>query len=125
MNRTLYFILGWCFFAIGAIGAVLPVLPTTPFMLLALWAFSRSSQRFHDWLYYHRFFGPPLQAWKQYRVIPRPAKIMSVTVMSLSGAYLIFFSNIHYGITIAAVLTMLYGMYFVLSKPSSQPDNKQ
>jgi len=126
MNRTLYFILGWCFFATGAIGAVLPVLPTTPFMLLALWAFSRSSQRFHDWLYNHRFFGPPLQAWQQYRIIPRSAKIMSVSVMFLSAGYLVFFSNIHYGFKIAAILPMLYGMFFILTKPSLPPgDNQQ
>jgi len=123
MNRTLYFILGWLFFVTGAIGAVLPVLPTTPFMLLALWAFSRSSQRFHDWLYYHRFFGPPLQAWQQYRVIPTSAKIMSVSVMLLSCTYLLFFSSIHYGFKIAAIVPMLYGMYFVLSKPSHRPDD--
>ena len=118
MNRTLYFILGWFFFMMGAVGAVLPVLPTTPFMLLALWAFSRGSQRFHDWLYYHKFFGPPLQAWQQYRVIPRSAKVMSVTVMLASSVYLIFYSNIHYGFKLVAVLLMIYGMYFILSKPS-------
>jgi len=125
MNRTLYFILGWCFFVTGAIGAVLPVLPTTPFMLLALWAFSRSSQRFHDWLYHHRLFGPPLQAWQQYRVIPRTAKMMSVSVMLLSCSYLLFFSDIHYGFKIAAILPMLYGMYFVLSKPSYPSEKTQ
>jgi len=119
MNRTLYFILGWCFFGIGAVGAILPVLPTTPFMLLSLWAFSRSSQRFHDWLYHHRLFGPPLQQWVQYRIIPRAAKIMAITVMLLSSCYLLFFSDIHYGIKVAAILPMLYGAYFILSKPST------
>ena len=122
MKRTLYFILGWLFFGIGGIGAFLPVLPTTPFMLLSLWAFSRSSQRFHDWLYHHRFFGPPLQQWRQHRVIPLTAKMMSVTMMSLSCGYLLFFSNIHDGFKAAAILPMLYGMYFVLSKPSTKPD---
>ena len=119
MNRTFYFILGWLFFAVGAIGAVLPVLPTTPFMLLALWAFSRSSQRFYNWLYNHRFFGPPLQAWQQYRVIPRSAKVMAVTVMLASSIYLIFYSTIHYGFKVTSILLMLYGMYFILTKPST------
>jgi len=122
MNRTLYFLLGWTFFTIGAIGAFLPVLPTTPFMLLALWAFSRSSQRFHDWLYHHKLFGPPLQQWQEHRVIPLAAKVMAVTVMLLSCSYLIFFSTIHYGIKLAAVAPMLYGMYFILTKPSHRPE---
>jgi len=121
MNRTLYFILGWFFFAVGAIGALLPVLPTTPFMLLSLWAFSRSSQRFHDWLFNHPLFGPPLQQWVQYRVIPLAAKIMSVSMMLASCTYLAFFSTFHDGFKLAAILPMLYGMYFILSKPSNRP----
>ena len=124
MTRHLYFVLGWCFFIIGGIGAFLPVLPTTPFMLLALWAFSKSSQRFHDWLYHHRLFGPPLQQWTEYRVIPRMAKVMAVSVMLLSCSYLIFYSQIHAGIKVLAILPMLYGMYFILTKPSQRPDEK-
>jgi hypothetical protein len=38
-------------------------------MLVALWAFARSSRRFHDWLYSHRVFGPPLRRWHEERVI--------------------------------------------------------
>ena len=127
MTRHLYFILGWIFFVIGGIGAFLPVLPTTPFMLLALWAFSKSSERFHHWLYHHRVFGPPLQQWQQYRVIPRMAKFMAVSVMLLSSVYLLFFSVIHPAVKVVAILIMAYGMYFILTKPSeiARSKNKQ
>lgn len=116
--KPVYFVVGWLFFLLGAVGVVLPVLPTTPFMLLALWAFSKSSQRFHDWLYNHKFFGPPLQQWNQYGVIPLYAKVMSVSMMSLSFAYLIFYRQVHIAIMVATALLMLYGMWFVLTKPS-------
>ena len=122
--KPVYFATGWLFFFLGAIGVILPVLPTTPFMILALWAFSRSSDRFHYWLYNHRFFGPPLQKWNQHRVIPLPAKIMSVSMMSASFVYLLLYRELHVAILIGTGLLMLYGMWFVLTKPSSVADDE-
>jgi len=116
--NLLYFILGWVFFVTGVFGAVLPVLPTTPFMLLALWCFSKSSKRFHHWLYHHRFFGPALQQWKQSRVIPLSAKIMSVLMMTASFIYLAFFRQLQLEFLLPVALIMLYGAGFILSKPS-------
>ena len=120
--KPLYFILGWCFFGLGAVGALLPGLPTTPFMLLALWAFSKSSQRFHDWLYAHPIFGPPLQKWRSHRVIPGKAKLLAVTTMALSFIYLTFFTSISVWIKVLTALVMLYGAVFILSKPSQVPE---
>ncbi len=123
--RVIYFSLGWFFFVLGAIGAILPVLPTTPFMLLALWAFSQSSERFHRWLYHHPFFGPPLQKWHQYRVIPLPAKIVSISFMSLSLVYISLYSPIQLWIKLLVASIMVYGAWFILTKPSRVPDTAQ
>ena len=60
--------------ALGAAGIVVPLLPTTPFLLLAAWAFSRSSPRLHRWLIHHRRFGPAIRDWQHHRAISRPAK---------------------------------------------------
>jgi uncharacterized membrane protein YbaN (DUF454 family) len=51
---------------------------------VALWAFSRSSDRLTAWLWRHPRFGPPLRMWHQYRVIAPKAKLSAVTVMALS-----------------------------------------
>ena len=117
--KIIYFILGWLFFLIGAIGVVLPVLPTTPFMILALWAFAKSSKRFHTWLYQHKLFGPPLQKWTEHRVIPLPAKVLSLSMMSLSFMYIIFFRNLSSIWLILTAALMLYAMWFILTKPST------
>lgn len=116
--RLLYFSAGWFFFVVGIIGVILPVLPTTPFMLLALWCFSKSSQRFHAWLYQHRFFGPALQQWEQDKVIPLPAKIMATLMMVASFSYLVFYQKLQLEILIPIGLFMLYGLWFIHTKPS-------
>ena len=119
--RVFYCSIGWLFFAIGFAGAFLPVLPTTPFMLLALWMFSKGSQRFHDWLYNHQFFGPPLQQWAEYRVIPRAAKFMSVSMISASFVIMLVYSPAPWWTHVLTGLLMAYGAWFVLTKPSEPP----
>lgn len=119
--RWIYFALGWLFFGLGVIGAFLPILPTTPFMILALWAFSKSSPRFHDWLYTHRIFGPPLQRWQEHRVIPLIAKIAAVGAMTASLAYLAILTAIPWHYLALTAALMLAGAAYILSKPSRAP----
>ncbi|MDT8453075.1 MAG: YbaN family protein [Gammaproteobacteria bacterium] len=119
--RHSYFLLGWLFFALGIVGVALPAIPTTPFMLLALWAFSRSSQRFHDWLYNHTFFGPPLQQWQQYRVVPFGIKLVAISFMLMSMVFLLVLSPLPDWVTIVTGMVMSATAIFLLSKPSYPP----
>ncbi|MDO5813079.1 MAG: YbaN family protein [Bacillota bacterium] len=48
--KILFIIFGIISFILGAIGVVLPILPTTPFLLLSAFLFSRSSDKFHNYL---------------------------------------------------------------------------
>ena len=117
----MYCLLGWLFFVTGVIGAFLPVLPTTPFMILALWMFSKGSERFHRWLYHHRFFGPSLQKWQQHRVIPIKAKVLAVSMMTVSFLYVLMYRPVSWQMHVLIGLFMLCGAGYVLTKPSSPP----
>jgi len=75
---------GWLAVGLAVLGALLPLLPTTPFLLVAAWAFGRSSERLRRWLYESRMFGPVLQNWEQHGAIPRWAKVLAVGVMALT-----------------------------------------
>ena len=119
--KAFYLTLGILFFVVGAIGALVPGLPTTVFMLLALWAFARSSQRFHDWLYYHRVFGPPLQRWHRHHVISPRAKLLAVVTMACSLCYLLLFTETALWLKAGTTLLIAYAAWFILSKPSAPP----
>jgi uncharacterized membrane protein YbaN (DUF454 family) len=117
-RRILLLALGWFFVGVGAIGLFLPVLPTTPFLLISLWAFSQSSERFHDWLYNHKVFGPPLQNWSKHGVIPLRAKLVAVGTMAVSATLVITFSSVPWYGLVAMLALMGFGAGFVLTRPS-------
>ncbi len=120
-KRLLLIAAGWLCVALGLLGAVLPVLPTTPFLLVALWAFARSSDRFHDWLFHHRLLGPPLQRWEKYRVIPRHTKAIALTAMVASMTWVIGFTDTPWPLIAAMGLGMGSGAGYILTKPSRPP----
>ncbi len=91
--RSTFLLIGWLAVALGVIGAFVPIMPSTMFFLVALWAFSKGSERFHTWLYHHPRFGPSIQAWHEHRAIPVAAKLVAhasmiggILVVAVSGA---------------------------------------
>lgn len=121
-RRLFYVGLGGAAFGLGVVGAFLPVLPTTPFMLVSLWAFSRSSPRLETWLLTHRRFGPRLVAWRAHRAVPLPVKltawgsmIASFSVMAVGGASALALGG--------AGSFMLIGAIYVARCPSQIPES--
>ena len=114
------------FLAVGlaALGAFLPLLPTVPFLLVAAWAFARSSERLHRWLYDNRVFGPMLQDWQRYGAIPRWAKLMAVLAMTLAMVGLIqrdalpLWALALIGLSLAGVAA------WILTRPSGPKDSE-
>lgn len=90
-SRVLWFSLGLTSVACGIAGIILPLVPTTPFLLLAAFAFARSSPRLHAWLVSHPRLGPPIKDWQRHRAIRRRAKVVAVAAMvaflALSAAF--------------------------------------
>ena len=124
-RRWIFLGIGWLFFGLGVLGALVPVLPTTPFMIIALWAFSQSSERFQNWLYNHPVFGPPLQRWHKYRVISATAKMAAIGAMVASITYLVFFTTTSLPVLAATGGLMLIGAWYILTKPSQAPASQK
>ncbi len=90
LTRALYLLLGWSALVSGIVGIFVPLLPTTPFLLLAAWAFYRSSPQLYDRLLAHPCLGTYIRNFREYRAIPLRAKVVSVTLIWATLLYCIF-----------------------------------
>ena len=118
LARPFLLAMGWVAVVLGVIGVVVPGLPTTPFLLVALWAFSKSSKRFYDWLYNHPRLGPPLRDWRQQGVIPMKAKVLAIATMTLSLLWIIFGIANDWVLPTIVAACLIPPAIFILTRPS-------
>lgn len=116
MNKIIYNIVGGASLSLGIIGAFLPLIPSTCFILLATWAYSKSSPTFHAWLYYKSPFAKSIQDWQQYRVIP--TKVKWIAAVSIAVSYsitMLFIENVYVLFTVG--ISLLGLLAYLFSKP--------
>lgn len=117
IRRPLLLAIGWLSVGLGVIGIVLPLFPTTPFLLVALWAFSRSSPELAERIRSHRLAGTYVRDWEDEGVIPTGAKVLAVVMMTSMVGYMHFGTDAPIWVQLAAGLTMAGAAAFVLSRP--------
>ena len=116
MTRIFWLIFGLVSVALGIVGAFLPILPTTPFMLLAAFAFAKSSPRLHRWLVEHPTFGPPVRDWQSHGAISRRAKLMAVGAMA-SVLVLSLVLSLRWEVIAVQAVAILGSATFILTRP--------
>lgn len=89
---------------VGAAGIVLPLLPATPFLLLSAYCFAQSSQRMHDWLVNHQWFGPPIRNWQHNHSIDRRSKLIASAMLILTPVITFFLDAPVWAIFLQAVV---------------------
>lgn len=87
ISRSVHAAIGGAAVILAVAGVVLPLLPTTPFLLVAAWAFARSSPRAERWLLDHARFGPLVRDWRERGAVSRSAKRASAGVMAATLAF--------------------------------------
>ena len=118
LTRHLWTLLGAVSVALGLIGLALPILPTTPFMILAAFAFSKSSPRLEAWLLTHPRFGPAIRNWRETGAIHRSHKRLALAMMAAAfGLSVILALPAH---VLAIQLVCLGGAaLFILTRPDA------
>lgn len=62
--RSIFLVLGFFFLGMAFVGVVVPLIPTVGPVLLAAFFFSKSSERFDQWLVNNRLFGGIVRDWR-------------------------------------------------------------
>lgn len=121
LARPAFLALGWASVGLGIVGVIFPVLPTTPFLLVALWAFSRSSPELAERIRNNPRLGPYIRDWEEFGVIPPKAKLLAMAMMAGSFAYLWFgtAAPAWAAILVAAILAAIAA--YILTRPGRRP----
>jgi hypothetical protein len=125
MGRAVYVVIGLSAAGLAVLGALLPGLPTTVFLLVALWAFSRSSRRLHGWVRSAPLFREAMVHVDRYhaeRTISRGVKIVAVACAWLSVAVFFLSRGLEPSMTAAllVVLAMACTIFMALTRTAGQ-----
>ncbi len=120
-TRPAYLALGWASVGLGIVGVIFPVLPTTPFLLVALWAFSRSSPRLAQRIRSNPKLGPYIRDWEEFGVIPVKAKLLAVAMMAGSFAYLRFATPAPAWLAAVGAVMLVAVSGYILTRPGRRP----
>lgn len=107
---------GWTSLLLGGLGVLLPLLPTTPFVLLAAFAFGKSSPRLRRWLLEHPRFGPAIRDWEAHGAIARPVKLLACSVMLVTVVVGIL-AGLKTWILLIQIVCMSAAAFYVLTCP--------
>ncbi|MEZ5726072.1 MAG: YbaN family protein [Paracoccaceae bacterium] len=118
MTRFIWLIVGWVAVGLALIGLALPIVPTVPFLLVAVWAFGRSSERLRERLLSDPIFGPEIRKWQEDGAISRSAKVLSTVTMAGSLVLGIWLDLPTYALSIQAIILTGVAAY-ILSRPDA------
>ena len=122
MKRLFLISLGWICVSLAFVGVFVPGIPPTIFLIIALWAFTKTSKKLRYWLLHHKRFGPILSNWQEHKVVPLRAKILMVTFMILS-VILFHYSLQNLYLTTGLIVILGFVARYVISLPSTVTDN--
>lgn len=84
VKKYLWMATGFLFLGVAYIGVIVPGIPWSTPSLIAAYCFSKSSERFHNYMLNHKLFGPFIKDWRDNKVFPSKAKWLMFFSMDVS-----------------------------------------
>jgi uncharacterized protein len=122
--RCILICIGWLSVLGGVIGIFLPLLPTVPLLLLAAACFSKSSERFHNWLIEHYRLGPFIRDYLKGGGIPSRARNTALGMIWISFPASAFLYVQAIWIRVLLLLMAAGITLYLLNIPTKRPGDK-
>jgi len=74
ITKCFFAVLGTLATTLGIVGLFLPLMPTTCFLIVAVWAFSRSNPAISEMILRNPQFGPAISNWVNHKSIDKNSK---------------------------------------------------
>lgn len=118
--RGVYIALGFLSLGVGIVGTILPGIPTTMPIILAAFFFSKSSQRFDDWMVNHKVFGPLVRDWRAGRGFTARAKTIAIVAIAITFTITVGWMVQNTAVRVALVVLALSITAYILRLPTKQ-----
>lgn len=119
--RLVYIVIAFIALVIGLLGIPLPLLPATPFLLIAAWAASRGSRRFHDWIFAQPLLARLINDWRKQGAVPLYAKWLA-TLMMCASISLLVWREAHWGVVFGMLMICTATAIFLWTRPNPSRD---
>jgi uncharacterized protein len=123
MKKKILLTLGFLSLILGIIGSFLPLLPTTPFLLLSAFLFSKSSEKWYNWLISLPKFGDSIKNYNEKGVIKTKAKTLCFISITAVMTWIICFTKYNVLVKTIIPVTLAFVLMYVLTRPSKEYDD--
>ena len=83
ISKIFWLILGCVTLVLGTVGIFLPVLPTIPFYLVTLFAFTKSSERLHNWFVNSKLYKKHLESFAEKKAMTLKTKLSIICTVTV------------------------------------------
>ena len=128
LKKFLWILLGCLGIGLGAIGSVVPMLPAFPFLLLAAFSFSKSSEKLHTWFICTKLYKKNLESYVQGRGMTWAAKIrimITVTLLMTFSCVMMLLKAVYVPCIILAGIWLFHILYFIFGITTLKNEDKE
>jgi uncharacterized protein len=118
--RGIFFVLGFLCLALIPL-SYLPGIPTFDLIILAAFFFSMSSEKMHNWMLNHRYFGKIIKGYREHGLTVRMKWTAAVSIVASLTVSAVFLIDSQILRTILA-LVGVYAVWFVFSRPTREAE---